>query len=305
MGLIHRWARLAHLAPGLVNALTRTPVLNRLIKAIAGIAEERTIPPFARTSFGDWFSSYRTKNPDGPPVLLFPDTFNNFFRPDTAIAATEVLERLGYEVTVPRRPLCCGRPLYDWGMLDTAKKLWSRILDQLEPQISAGVPVIGLEPACVAAFRDELVNLCPDDPRAQRLSQQTFLLSEFIDAHAEKFDLPKLHRKVLVQVHCHHHAIMTFAAARHVLDRMEVDYTLLPSGCCGMAGSFGFEADKVEISKKAAERVLLPAVRQAEPQTVILANGFSCREQIEQGTGRPTLHLAELIAAAAEPSFAG
>jgi Fe-S oxidoreductase len=235
MGLIHRWARLAHIAPSFVNAITRTPVLDRVIKAIAGIAEERTIPPFARTSFDHWFSSYRTKNPDGPPVLLFPDTFNNYFRPHTAIAATQVLEAAGWRVTIPSRPLCCGRPLYDWGMLDRAKRLWSEILDHLEPQISAGVPVIGLEPACVAAFRDELVNLVPDDSRGQRLSQQTFLLSEFIDAHADKFDLPKLHRKVLVQVHCHHHAIMTFEAARHVLDRMEADYTVLPSGCCGMA----------------------------------------------------------------------
>jgi Fe-S oxidoreductase len=137
------------------------------------------------------------------------------------------------------------------------------------------------------------------------LSNQTHLLSEFIDAHADQFELPKLERKVLVQVHCHHHAIMTFTAARHVLDRMEADYTLLPSGCCGMAGSFGFEADKVEISKKAAERVLLPAVRDANPETVILANGFSCREQIEQGTGRATLHLAELIADAAQLRLAG
>jgi FAD/FMN-containing dehydrogenase/Fe-S oxidoreductase len=305
MGLIHRWARLAHVAPGLVNLITRTPVLNRVVKAMAGIAAERTIPPFARTSFRDWFASYQTKNPEGPPVLLFPDTFNNYFRPQTAIAATHILEAAGWRVTIPSRPLCCGRPLYDWGMLDTAKKLWSRLLNDLDPQISAGVPVIGLEPACVAAFRDELVNLCPGDPRAPRLSNQTHLLSEFIDAHADQFELPKLERKVLVQVHCHHHAIMTFTAARHVLDRMEADYTLLPSGCCGMAGSFGFEADKVEISKKAAERVLLPAVRDANPETVILANGFSCREQIEQGTGRATLHLAELIADAAQLRLAG
>jgi Fe-S oxidoreductase/FAD/FMN-containing dehydrogenase len=299
MGLIHRWSKLAGHAPWLANALTRTPGLSAAAKWIGGIAQERTIPPYARRSYLNWFAARGARAGGGRRVLLWPDTFNNFFRPDTAIAATEVLERLGYEVTVPRRPLCCGRPLYDWGMLDVAKELWREVLDSLKEEIAAGTPVIGLEPACVSSFRDELVGLFPSDERAKRLSKQTLFLTEFLDRNHGGLDTLKFSGKALVHIHCHHHAIIKTDAEQHVLDRLGLDYEVLKSGCCGMAGSFGFEAGKYEVSMKAGERVLLPRVREAPQDTIMLADGFSCREQIEQTTGRQTLHVAQLLRRAA------
>jgi Fe-S oxidoreductase len=253
------------------------------------------MPAFAIEPFWRWHRN-RNASQSGKPIILFVDTFNNYFRPQTAIAATEVLERAGYRVIIPERPMCCGRPLFDWGMLETAKSLLKRILHQLEPEIANGTPMVGLEPACTATFRDELVNLFPENPLARRLSHQTLLFSEFIDQHANEFALEPVNATAIVQIHCHHHSIMKDTADRRVLDRLGLDYEIMPSGCCGMAGSFGFERDKYELSMKAAERVMLPKVRAAASDTLVLANGFSCREQIEQATSRTTLHLAELMA---------
>jgi FAD/FMN-containing dehydrogenase/Fe-S oxidoreductase len=296
MGLIHRWAHIAGHMPWLANFLTQTPGVSALVKWAGGIAQQRDMPPFAEINFVAWFQQHRPRNPNGPRVLLFPDTFNTYFRPETAVAATLLLEEAGWRVDIPRRPVCCGRPLYDWGMLDSAKSLLRQILDTLHEDIEAGVPMVGLEPACAATFRDELVEMFPADDRARRLSKQTFLLSEFIDRHGDDFPLPHVKRKALVQVHCHHHAVMTADAERRVLQRLGLDAEVLPSGCCGMAGSFGFESEKYDVSMKAAERVLLPAVRKADTGTLILANGFSCREQVEQNSARETRHLAEVIA---------
>jgi Fe-S oxidoreductase len=181
-------------------------------------------------------------------------------------------------------------------MLDTAKGLLRDILDHLHHDIEDGVPVVGLEPACVAAFRDELVNLFPKDDAAQRLAKQSFLFGEFLDCHCHDLDLPRVEGKALVQIHCHHHAVLKPDSEARVLDRLGVDYEVMKSGCCGMAGAFGFEAEKYDVSMRAAERVLLPKVRGADRDTLILADGFSCREQIQQGAGRRTLHLADLVA---------
>ncbi|HEY8291971.1 MAG TPA: FAD-linked oxidase C-terminal domain-containing protein, partial [Thermomicrobiales bacterium] len=175
MGLIYWWARLAARMPGVVNVVTQTPPLRVLAKALGGIAPDRRIPVFARQTFTAWFRARGPQSEGKREVILWPDTFNNHFHPQTAQAAVEVLEAAGYRVTIPERPLCCGRPLYDWGMLDRAEGLLRQILDTLRPQIAAGIPVIGLEPSCVAVFRDELLGLFPDDTDAKRLSQQTFL----------------------------------------------------------------------------------------------------------------------------------
>ncbi|HEX9133383.1 MAG TPA: heterodisulfide reductase-related iron-sulfur binding cluster, partial [Ktedonobacteraceae bacterium] len=207
----------------------------------------------------------------------------------------EVLEAAGYQVEVPQQPLCCGRPLYDHGMLVTARRLLQHILDTLRPQIKEGVPVVGLEPSCVAVFRDELLNLFPNDADARRLSQQTFLFSEFLARQAGHYQLPQMHCKAVVQGHCHHTAIMKMTDEEAILSKLNLDYTVLDSGCCGMAGAFGFERDHYDVSIKVGERVLLPAVRGADNDTLIIADGFSCREQITQLTGRRTLHLAEVI----------
>ncbi len=291
MGLIHLWARYASWLPGLANLGANTAPT----KWVAGIAQQRDMPPFARQTFRGWFRKRARGKGTGQRVMLWPDTFNNYFRPETAIAATRVLESLGYEVVIPRKTLCCGRPLYDWGRLDQAKALWRQTLRSLKDEIEAGTPLIGLEPACTSAFRDELVDLFPDDDRARKLSGQTLFFTEFLDRHAPDA-LPRVGGKALVQVHCHHHAVITPKAEQDVLARLGVDHEMMASGCCGMAGAFGFERDKYEVSQTLAERVMLPKVRDAPEATVILANGFSCREQIEQGSARRTAHIAELIA---------
>jgi len=327
-GNIDRWARLASNAPGLANLTTQLPFLRDLSKLIAGIPKQRTIPAFAPETFKSWFHRrrsdrsarhpgdnfgkdtlgkgtasvvpYRAENtqasaPEGPPVLLWPDTFNNYFHPSTAQAAVEVLEAAGFRVVVPKANLCCGRPLYDQGMLDRAQSLLLRILDELSPEIEAGIPIVGLEPSCVAVFRDELLNLFPHDERAQALSRQTFLLSEFLETRAQNFPLPRFDRKALLHGHCHHKSLMKMTAEESVLRRLGVDFQSPAPGCCGMAGSFGFEPDKYELSVAIGELELLPAVRQAPPDWLIIADGFSCREQIAQGSPRRALHLAEVL----------
>ena len=237
-----------------------------------------------------------------PPVLLWADTFNNYFLPRTARAAVEVLETAGFRVLVPQANLCCGRPLYDFGMLDRAERLLLEILDQLEPEIEAGIPVVGLEPSCVAVFRDELTNLFPHDARAQALSKQTFLLSEFLEQKLTLgATLPQLNRKALLHGHCHHKSIMKMTAEESLLRRLGIDFTAPAPGCCGMAGSFGFHAEHYEVSQTIGELELLPAVRQAPPDWLIIADGFSCREQIAQSTTRRALHVAEVLQMALHP----
>ena len=240
---------------------------------------------------------------DAPPVILWADTFNNYFLPATARAAVEVLETAGFRVLVPQANLCCGRPLYDFGMLDRAERLLLEILDQLEPEIEAGIPVVGLEPSCVAVFRDELINLFPHDQRAQALSKQTFLLSEFLEQKlGAGATLPQLPRKALLHGHCHHKSIMKMTAEESLLGRLGIDFQSPAPGCCGMAGSFGFHNESYEVSAAIGELELLPAVRRAPDDWLIIADGFSCREQIAQGTGRHALHLAEVLQMALQPS---
>jgi Fe-S oxidoreductase len=233
-------------------------------------------------------------------VILWADTFNNYFFPETAQSAAEVLESAGFEVKVPMQHLCCGRPLYDYGFLDMAKGYLKKILRVLRKDIEAGVPVVVLEPSCATVFRDELHNLFPNDKLAKKLQEQTFVLSELLEKKAPDFKMPRMARKALVQGHCHHKSVIRFDDENKVMDKMGLDHKLLPSGCCGMAGSFGFEADRYDISVKIGERSLLPAVREAEESTVIMADGFSCRTQIAQETSRQALHLAEVIRMAQE-----
>jgi Fe-S oxidoreductase len=206
-----------------------------------------------------------------------------------------VLEAVGYNLQLPRGHVCCGRALYDFGMLARAKKLLLRTMTLLEAEIAAGTPIVVLEPSCASVFRDELLNLFPDDDRAKRLSSQVFLLSEFLERHAPGFSLPALPRRALVHGHCHHKSIMKMNSEEAVLQRMGVNYEMPAPGCCGMAGAFGFEKEKYDVSLAIGELELLPAVRNAPADWLIVADGFSCREQIEQCTGKKTLHLAEVI----------
>jgi len=294
-GNIDFWARLASAAPGLVNITTQLPFLRDIAKLVAGMPQQRSIPPFAPQTFKSWFRRRMPRNHGGPCVLLWPDTFNNYFLPATARAAVEVLESAGFEVLLPEGNLCCGRPLYDFGLLDRAERQLLQILDTLTPEIEAGIPIVGLEPSCVAVFRDELCNLFPHDSRAQRLSRQVLHLSEFLENHKDFIRLPRLERKAIMHGHCHHKAILKTTAEESVLRRMGIDFQAPAPGCCGMAGSFGFEADHYDVSMDIGELELLPAVRQAPPDWLVIADGFSCREQIAQGTDRQAFHLAEVL----------
>jgi FAD/FMN-containing dehydrogenase/Fe-S oxidoreductase len=299
-GNIDLWARLASYAPGFFNLATQTPFLSEIAKLVVGAPRERTLPAFAPQTFKSWFRQHAPANPDARPVILWADTFNNYFLPDTAIAAVNVLEAAGFEVLVPPGNLCCGRPLYDFGMLGRAKKLLLDVLDTLAPYVEAGVPVVGLEPSCAAVFRDELRNLFPKDERAHQLARQTFLLSEFLETCAPEFQLPRLERSAIVHGHCHHKSVMKMTDEENVLRKMGINFRAPAPGCCGMAGSFGFEDDKYDVSVAIGELELLPAVREAAHDTLIIANGFSCREQIAQCTDRQALHLAEVIQMALE-----
>ena len=303
-GLIDRWLRWGAVAPSLANAVIQTPGLSHALKAVLQVAPERRLPRLAASTFRQWATKYglRTvgasggrESLTGSDVVLWVDTFNNYFHPETSRAAVEVLQSAGYVVSIPRRTLCCGRPLYDFGLLDRAKRYLRSILNELRDVIDSGVPIVVLEPSCASVFRDELRNLFPTDQRANRLSSQTFLLSELLESGRKLYEPPLLKRRVLLHGHCHQKALMKMSHEEAVLRKMGITLDSPDSGCCGMAGAFGFEAGKFPVSQAIGERVLLPAVRTALPDTLIVADGFSCREQIAQATGRRAMHLAEVL----------
>ncbi|WP_119459421.1 FAD-binding and (Fe-S)-binding domain-containing protein [Rhodospirillaceae bacterium SYSU D60014] len=294
MGLIYWWSRVASHMPGFANAVLQASPFSGLAKAAGGIAPQRRMPRFARQTFKEWYRQRGSRGNGRRRVILWPDTFNNHFHPEVGAAAVEVLEAAGCEVVLPEQSLCCGRPLYGWGMLGLAQKELRRILDGLGGEIDQGVPVIGLEPACLTTFRDELPNLFPRDDRAKRLCAQSFMLSEFLEREVG-YEPPKLERKALVHAHCNQHSVLGMADEKRMLSKLGLDYAVLESGCCGMAGSFGFEADHYDVSMKAGERMLLPVVRAADGDCLVITNGYSCREQIDQCTGRQALHSAEVL----------
>jgi FAD/FMN-containing dehydrogenase/Fe-S oxidoreductase len=303
-GMIDQWARLASLAPRLANFASHAPGLTDILRTVLGVAPQRQIPRFAPMSFQQWARKYGIpivggeidqESADEPEVILWVDTFNNYFHPETSRAALRVLKDAGFRVTIPRNHLCCGRPLYDFGMIDKAKEYLQRILHVLGSQIDAGLPIVVLEPSCASVFRDELRNLFPTNARALRLGRQTFVLGEFLEHHAPGYSPPPLSRRVLLHGHCHQKALMKMNDEESLLHKMGTDLQSPDSGCCGMAGAFGLAKDNYLVSQAVGERVLLPLVRQASSDTLIISDGFSCREQILQATGRRAIHLAEAI----------
>jgi FAD/FMN-containing dehydrogenase/Fe-S oxidoreductase len=296
-GLIHVWARFASIAPRLANFFSQNAPFSTVMKFLIGVAPERKLPAFAPETFKHWFEKRGTVNEGRPPVLLFADTFNNFFHPQVSRAAVEVLEDAGFRVIVPKENLCCGRPLYDYGMLDTAGRWLQQILGQLRDEIRSGTPMVVLEPSCCAVFRDELTGLFPHDQDADRLHRQTYLISEFLEKYAPEYPPNELRdKKALVHMHCHHRAIMKLDAENKMLKRLALDVETPESGCCGMSGAFGFEkGEHYDVSIKCGERNLLPAVRKADSEKLIIASGFSCHEQIVQQTDRQPLHIAEIL----------
>lgn len=295
MGLIDLWAQIASRIPNFVNYFTHHAPFAAIAKWMGGIAQEREIPRLAQESFKHWFAHRQPVNVGAVRVILWPDTFNNHFFPETLKAAVEVLEQAGFQVLVPAKSLCCGRPLYDYGMLDRAEKLLLDILDTLRPQIQVDTPLVALEPSCLAVFRDELINLFPSNNDAQRLSKNSFTLAEFFQKHAPQFKFPQLLRTALVHGHCHQKALMGLDCEETLFKRIGLEARTIDSGCCGMAGSFGFEKEKYDISVKCGELALLPTVRATPNRTLIIADGFSCREQIRALTRKKPLHTAEVL----------
>ena len=294
-GLIYWWSRVAAHMPATANFFTQTPGLSSLTKLAAGYSQKRHIPPFAPETFKAWFAKRPVRNAGKPPVILWADTFNNHFTPAVAKAAVEVLEHAGYQVRVPRQSLCCGRPLYDYGMLDTAKGLLRQTLTSLRQPIRDGIPIVGLEPSCMTVFRDELTNLLYGDEDAKRLSQQSFILSEFLKDKVKDYEPPKLKRKAIVHGHCHHKSQLHFETEIDLLKKAGVECKVPDSGCCGMAGSFGYEADHYKVGLDCGERVLLPSVRSTPDDELIVTDGFSCREMIRQETDRHAVHFAQVL----------
>jgi len=305
MGWLPVLAQIAGKMPGLVNATTQQPSFAPLLKRLGGIAAERQLPLFADEPFTTWWR----RRPSRPgtqslskatrgPVILWPDTFSNAFHPGVARSAVAVLEDAGFAVRVPHRPVCCGLTWISTGQLDIARRMLSRTVRVLRDDIRAGVPVVVLEPSCAAVFRSDGPELLAGDEDLRRLSMQAVTLSELLTQRAPDWEPPRLEVKAIVQTHCHQHAILGSDPDDQVMTRAGIHADRLGSGCCGLAGNFGFEAGHYDVSRAAGERVLLPRVRQADEDTVVLADGFSCRTQIEQGeTGRTAVHLAELLAA--------
>ncbi|HEY8925725.1 MAG TPA: FAD-binding and (Fe-S)-binding domain-containing protein [Polyangia bacterium] len=308
-GLIHETARLASWWPGLANLFTQVPGLSAIAKWLAGADRRRRLPAFAARSFQSWFRRRAKPNTAGEEVVLFPDTFNNHFHPEVAMAATRVLERAGFRVSVPLGDVCCGRPLYDYGFLDRARERWTRLLRTLRPYIRRGTPVIVLEPSCYSAFKDELGNLLPNDEDARRLGALVVTLSQFVHQRAAAFTIPQTGRQALIHGHCHQKALDVrndkelgqLVAEQAVLRQLGIDAKQPETGCCGMAGAFGYEKahEHYEVSVACGERVLLPEVRRTPPETLVIADGFSCGSQIEQLTGRHALHMAQVLDLAA------
>jgi FAD/FMN-containing dehydrogenase/Fe-S oxidoreductase len=306
LGWLPLWARLSRLAPGLVNAVLRAPGIARLSKRFAGVAPDREAPLFARESFLQWWQA-RSRSATGGPepdpadprtVVLWPDTFSTYFHPSVARSAVLVLEDAGFHVTVPTEAVCCGLTWISTGQLDIAERVLHRTVETLRPWIEAGTPIVGLEPSCTAVFRSDAPELLPDDEDVERLSRQFLTFSELLLHHApDGWRPPALSRAATVQTHCHQHAVTKSDADRELMRRAGIDADVLDEGCCGLAGNFGFEAGHHELSMAVGELGVLPAVRQTPPGDLVIADGFSCRTQIEQGdTGRRAIHLAEALA---------
>lgn len=301
MGRIGEWAPWAARFPRLTNFMTSAPGLAALGKWVAGVAQARELPKFATRTYRQIARrSPQTELDARSPgevkkVILWVDTFNDHFTPEIAQAAADVLTQMGWHVVLPKNRLCCGRPLYDFGLLDRARELLTTILDDLGEDIAAGVPLVGLEPGCLSVFKDELLKQFPDHALATQLSAQTFLFSDFVAR--QPFDWPTLAADVIVHGHCHQKALFGMQGDTALLNKLGVKWKLLDTGCCGMAGSFGFNDEHHVLSEKIGEDTLFPAVRAAaaaNAETIVLTNGFSCREQIEQGTGQHAMHIAQL-----------
>ena len=285
MGWLPLWLRLASRMPRVANKAMASPRLSRLLKRMGGIAPERALPAVATRTLTRWLR--RNPGAGGEPVVLWPDTFTNFFTPSAGIAAVRVLRAAGFDPVLPSGSVCCGLTWVSTGQLSVARKVMRRTLRALAP--FGDTPIVGLEPSCLSALNEDL-------PDLTGTSLKAFTLAGFLATHAPEWTPPSVSREAITQVHCHQHATLGFTAEKELLAKAGVQNSPLPAGCCGLAGNFGFEREHYEVSQALAERALLPAVRDAAPDTLVIADGFSCRTQVAQGSDRTAVHLAEVLA---------
>lgn len=302
MGYIHRWARLAAYAPWLANFGSQTPGLSALAKWVAGIHQDRAIPRFAPHTFRSGWTGDGTDRL-GRRVVLFTDTFNNHFTPEPLRAAADVLEAAGCRVEIPRTNVCCGRPLYDFGFIPQARRLLEELMEGLREPVEDGAYIVGVEPTCMATFKDELVNLYPHDPLAKKLAEQAWMIGDFLH-EVVNWDPPRISGRVRIHPHCNHRAIFGTEGEKNLLKATGAETEVLDSGCCGMAGSFGFEHDKYEVAQTILNDKLLPMVRNLD-EAQLVASGFSCREQLRQATGVMYPSLPELLREGLRDTSAG
>ncbi|OIN80898.1 FAD-binding and (Fe-S)-binding domain-containing protein [Mycobacterium malmoense] len=299
MGWIPLWARLAASAPRALNAVTHAPGLSTLVKKAGGIDTQRELPRFADERFTAWFAHHPVggTSPSRGRMVLWPDTFVNNFEPDVGKAAVTVLESAGFDVEVPLRSVCCGLTWISTGQLRTAKRVLRRTLTTLSAALRTGTPVVVLEPSCAAVFRSDLPELLYGDEDAHRLAKQTYTLGELLADKAPDWEPPRIDADAVVQQHCHQHAILGYGDDRQLLVEAGVNVDVLDAGCCGLAGNFGFEKGHYDVSVACAEDKLMPALRNADPAALVLADGFSCRTQIRDlAADRRPMHVAQVLA---------
>ncbi|WP_433332113.1 FAD-binding and (Fe-S)-binding domain-containing protein [Spirillospora sp. CA-294931] len=299
MGWLPVWSHLVTSVRGGARAanaaLARRPVA-AAVKRLGGIEPRRDMIRFAGRTLTAWFRARPAGDRDGRPrVVLWPDTFTNLHAPEVGRAAVEVMEALGYRVLIPPGRVCCGLTWHSTGQLGVAKRALRRTLDVLGPALDSGLPIVGLEPSCTVMLREEAPELLPDDPRAARLAAATITLADLVARHEGDWPFGTLDAAAVAQVHCHQEAKGSYTSDLAVLERLGVSADVVGAGCCGLAGDFGFAEGHWEVSQGCAERELYPKVRAAADGELILADGFSCRTQVAQGTDRHALHLAEVL----------
>ena len=299
LGWLPRWARLASRMPRLVNRLLATRLVAAVTKQFGGMDQRRVLPKFAERTFRQWYESRVSTGGLGEPVLLWVDTFTDYFAPEVGMAAVDVLEAAGFEVRLSPRGLCCGLTWISTGQLDSARRMLRRCVDAIAPHVERGVPVVGLEPSCTAVFRSdarELLGGTDSAAAVSMVSKVTYTLAELLEQRAPQWRVPRMDGiRALAQPHCHQYAIMGWETDRRLLRGAGVEIRSV-GGCCGLAGNFGVERGHYDVSVSIANTALLPAVRAAGADEIVLADGFSCRTQLEGLSARRGVHLAQLLA---------